>query len=430
MRQYLPLRGVRVLAFEAAFSLPSGTRTLAELGADVVRVGRPARGTPRARYITVVDGGGLSKSSLSLNLGCEEGRDLARQLVARADVVCNNFRPRVMKRFGLDRDALWAIKPDLIILQLTGYGTPGPWQDFPAYGPSTEAAGGMNYLMGDEGDPPVRVGSGVFADQVGGRYAALALIAALVERRRTGRGRYIDLSMAEGITHLLGDAMLRAAATGRPPARHGNRDPHIAPQGIYPCRGTDEWIAISIVTPDQWRSLVDVIGDPALDREQYSTVAGRRREHDLIDARISAWTRGCTKHELAALLQERGIPAGPVQKTSDLPVDPHLIARGAFHPVRHRRPVLGYTAHPHLTTPWRATGHARAALRDYSGDGAENKPVLKRWLGLSARAVARMERAGVLQAAAWSPLPDLPAEPGVPVDPDFGARLGLPAEGA
>jgi crotonobetainyl-CoA:carnitine CoA-transferase CaiB-like acyl-CoA transferase len=133
-RAFRPLRGVRILSFEAAFSLPSGTRTLAELGADVVQVCRPARAS--GDYITVVDGNALSKASLAVNLRHPEGLALARRLALQADAVCNNFRPRVMRRYGLDADALRALNPELIVLQLSGYGTPGPWQDFPAYGPS------------------------------------------------------------------------------------------------------------------------------------------------------------------------------------------------------------------------------------------------------------------------------------------------------
>jgi crotonobetainyl-CoA:carnitine CoA-transferase CaiB-like acyl-CoA transferase len=434
-----------VLAFEAAFSLPAGTRTLAELGAEVVRVSRPARVS--GNYITIVDGGGLSKPSLALDLKHEQARTLARRLAARADAVCNNFRPSVMKRYGLDYTALRAVKPDIIVLQMSGYGTPGPWQDFPAYGPSVEAAGGMNALIGRPDDPPVRVGSGVFADQVGGRYAALALIAALEHRRRTGDGQYIDLSMAEGITHLLGDKILSAARTGRLPERRGNRDALIAPQGVYPCKDeggrtrsardgdevaerdtthpSDSWVALSVRTDAEWRALRDLLDDPMLCDPALECVEARRRAHDAIDAAIAAWTRRHTKDAAAALLQERGIPAGPAQKTSDLPLDPHLAARGAFSLVRHQRPILGHGAHPHLTTPWQATGLARHQLTDIRDDGQDSARILKRWLGLPPREVARLQECGAL----LPPTPLLVQEPPVPantpVDPEFGARLGL-----
>src|SRR5579883_2742348 len=228
MPGWMPLRGVRVLAFEGAFSLPSGTRLLADLGAEVVRVGRP--GGEYGSYIGVIDGIGLNKRSITVDLRTPEGNAVARRLVEKADMVCNNFTPRVMKQFGLDEPALRAIKPDLITLQLSGYGSPGPWQDFQAFGPSTEAAAGMNALMGMPADPPMRVGSGVFADQASGRFTAQALLDALEHRRRTGEGCCLDLSMTECIISLLGASIVYAARTGQAPARTGNRDPLAAPQ--------------------------------------------------------------------------------------------------------------------------------------------------------------------------------------------------------
>jgi crotonobetainyl-CoA:carnitine CoA-transferase CaiB-like acyl-CoA transferase len=234
------------------------------------------------------------------------------------------------------------------------------------------------------------------------------------------------------------------------PARHGNRDPRIAPQGVYPCKDeggrmkdegrhsprlhpssfrlhpSDEWLALSVVTDAQWRALVDLIDDPVLRDPELGTVEGRRRCHDTIDRAIAAWTRTRDKRDAAALLQARGVPAGPVQKTSDLPFDPHLAARGAFHMVRHKRPILGYAAHPHLTTPWRATGRRRAALEDIHDEGEDNRRLLKRWLGLSAAEIRRLEREGALAPVREISVPAQPPPVGAPVFPDFAERLGLP----
>jgi len=442
MRKYRPLRGVRVLAFEAAFSLPSGTRTLAELGAEVVQVARPGAGD--GGYISWVDGAALSKALVSLNLKDAGGLALARQLALSADVVCNNFRPAVMKRYGLDYETLRQEKPAIIVLQLSGYGGPGPWQHFGAFGPSTEAAGGLWMQMGGADDPPMQPGSGVYADQVGGRYAAFAIVAALAERTRTGVGQEIDLSMQEGIIHLLGDALLRTAVTGTPPPRTGNRSETHAPEGIYACLGnsgnaanpqsairnpqSDEWLALSILTDQQWCALRDLLGDPCLADPTLESVTERQRRHDEIDACISAWTRRHEKNAAAEILQARGIPAGPVQRTSELPFDPQYAARGSFQIVKHPRPVLGYDAHPHLTLPWRVAGAERAALTASEGPGADNRRILKRWLGLSAREVRALERSGALVP----PRPFVVNEPpllgarGAAVEPDFAERLRLP----
>lgn len=422
-RRYRPLRGVRVLSFEAAFSLPAATRILSELGADVVRVARPSGDFPP--YTHQTDGSGINKRSLAIDLRHEEGRALARRLVAEADVIANNFRPQVMGRYGLDDAGLRAVKPAIIVLQLSGYGVPGPWQSFPAFGPSVEAAGGMNAAIGGPGDPPVRVGSGVFADQTAGRYAALAVLMALEHRRVTGEGRSIDLSMYAGIVHLLGDLVLQAAGDGQAPLRMGNRAAAVAPQGVYPCRGDDEWLTLSVENDDQWRSLRALIGNPALDRSVFDSLEGRRAGHDRIDEAIAGWTRERSKEEAATLLQQLGVPAGPVQKASDLPFDPQLAFRGAFQQVRHAEPVLGYVAHPHLTLSWSVAGRQRPPLQDARPEGSGNRPVLKDWLGLSAREVAALERSGALISPRRAQVPPGIRPREAQVDPDFAGRLGL-----
>lgn len=419
-KAFLPLKGVRVLSFEVAYSLPAGTRTLAELGAEVVRVVGPGRAS--TTFIGVVDGVFLSKPCLGLNLKHEDGLALAKQLVARADIVCSNFTPTVMPSFGLTPADLQAIRPGLIVLQLSGFGTPGPWANYPAYGPSTEAAAGINALMARETDPPVRIGSGVFADQLGGRFAALALLEALDHRNRTGEGKVIDISMAEALTTLTGHFVVEAQLTGKTAGRPGNRDYHYAPQGIYPCAGNDNWIAITCRTNKQWKRLVRVIGNRHLDDERFDSMDRRWANHDEIDTIISAWTREREKHALAALLQEEGIAAGSVHDVSDPLFDPQLQARGLFQEVEHTEPLLGFTAHPHPTTPWIADGFDRARLTDVRFGGADNTPILKKWLGLRKADVEALQESGAL----LKPVPYGVNKPNaIRVDPHYAEQLGL-----
>lgn len=399
MRQYRPLRGTRVLTLEAAFALPACTRTLADLGAEVIRIGPPSPREGRSPVDRLLDNQDvlLNKSCLSVNLAHEEGRAIVRDLIPRVDVVCNNFRPRVMAKYGLGYQEVARINPQAIVLQLSGYGTPGPWQDFPAFGPSVEAAAGMNALVGDSTYPPMRIGSDIYADQGAARYAVLAIIAALEHRRRTGQGQYIDLSMYEAMVHLIGETVLYAARHGRSPARLGNRHPAIAPQGVYPCRGHDEWVAISVVRDEHWhalRSLLDDVRllDPALD-----TVEERHRHHNRIDAAISDWTRQRRKEDAAQLLQDRGIPAGPVQRPPDIPFDPQYVHRRFLRTVHHRQSILGRREHPHISLGWRVNGFDRPILRDAKGDGADNRPLLRRLLGLTGAEVSRLEKIGALR---------------------------------
>jgi benzylsuccinate CoA-transferase BbsF subunit len=426
LARYRPLRGVRVLAFEVVAALPAATRMLADLGAEVLRVVSPERG---GSLVERLDNVHTNKSTVVVDLRLHEGRELAKRLATRADIVCSNFRPRVLPSYGLDYDSLRALKSDIIVLQLSGYGTPGPWQEFPAYGPSIEAAAGLNALLGEPDEPPQKLGSDVYADYVSGRFAVLALLGALDRRRRTGEGQYIDLSMYESLAHLLGDALLTAAATGEPIPRLGNRDAAIAPQGIYPCAGPDEWLAVSVATDDQWRALRDLIGHPCLTDPCLERLEERRRRHDAIDAGLADWTRRHDKETAARLLQARGIPAGPVAKASDVPFDPQHAHRGFFTMVRHTEPVAERAAHPHTTLPWIVEGSPRPELIEAPQGDREARRILKAWLGMTARDVRRLREAGALRDPApprgeWR---TVVKGPGGPVDPDYAERLGLPA---
>jgi crotonobetainyl-CoA:carnitine CoA-transferase CaiB-like acyl-CoA transferase len=428
LRRYRPLRGLRVLSFEAAFSLPAATRVLAELGAEIVRVGRPVGDFPAYTHRT--DGSAINKGSVSIDLRNDEGRRLALRLAAKADVVCNNFRPHVMPAAGLGYEALRAARPDIIVLQLTGYGVPGPWQGFPAFGPSVEAVAGMDAAIGGPNDPPMKVGSGVNADQSAGRYTVLAVLMALQRRRETGEGRYIDLSMYEAMTHLLGDQVLGAAATGCPPAKLGNRSALCAPQGIYTCAGEDEWVALSVCSDEQWRTLCDLVGAPSLSRLREAGAAERAAMHDAIDVTLNGWTSTQNKDDLAMLLQRHGVPSAPVNKAADMPFDPQLRFRGAYQDVTHPEPVLGYAAHPHLTLAWMTVGRQRPPLEDAHPEGSDNRPLLRSWLGLTAAEVRRLEQAGALLPVRTVAVTQGIRVIGAPVDAGFAERLGLkPADG-
>jgi crotonobetainyl-CoA:carnitine CoA-transferase CaiB-like acyl-CoA transferase len=316
------------------------------------------------------------------------------------------------------------------VLQLTGFGTPGPWQEFPAYGPAVEALGGINAMMGEPGEPPQRIGSSVFADTLAGRYAALALCAALLRRDVTGRGEYIDLSMYECVVSVVGDAVARAARTGTAPPRLNNRSESAAPEGIYPAEGVDEWVAITVADDAQWAALRGLIGDPALDDRSYDGLDGRRRGHDAIDAVISRWTRARSKVEAAESLQEAGVAAGPVQKPRDLPVDPQYDAGGFFQMVRHRQPILGYSSHPHMRLPARFVGHARANLTDHQPEGSAAERILRSWLSATDDRIRQLRGANAFGDAravipAGTPRPWWFGARDAHHDPDYAERLGL-----
>ena len=416
---YLPLKGVRVLAFEVAYSLPAGTRTLAELGAEVLRVAGPGRDS---FYIGVVDGVYFSKECVGIDLKTARGLEIARELVAKADIVCSNFVGGVMEKLGLGYDVLAELNPSVIALQLSGFGAPGPWSTYPAFGPSTEAAGGMNRLIGEDPEPPIRIGSGVFSDQLGGRFAALALIAALEERQRTGKGRHIDLSMVEAISLLVGNTVADAAL-GIEPSRLGNRDRDYAPQGVYRSNGEDDWIAITVKDDRAWNALIAEMGESAPRDPSFASVEGRRSGYAAIDAAIEAWTSGFDNDELARRLQRLGIAAHGVAKSRDPLFDPHLRERGLFRQVAHERPILGYAAHPHPTTPWFPVGYERPDLGDIHFHGHDNIAVLNRWLGYESEQVALLEAEGALIRLAGVEVEDRRTNYR---DADFAEQLQLP----
>lgn len=429
MMPYRPLAGVRILSLEVAASLPAGTRTLADLGADVLRVAEPpGKVNP---YTRIFDSSLINKRSVVLNLREDGPRNLAKRLALVADVVCSNFRPHVMKQFGLSAEELLEIRPELIVLQLTGYGGPGPWSSFPAYGPSVEAAGGMNALMGGHFDLPQRVGGGVFADTLAGRYAALAICGALARRQDNGRGGYIDLSMYECIVTGLGDEVLKTQRTESAPKRIGNRSEHFAPQGVYRCAGEDQWLALSVTSNREWTNFAGLLEEPILKSRELKAVAGRFKQHDLIDACISAWSACRTKEEAAEALQAVGVPAGPVNRPRDLPLDPQYAARGFFQMVRHEQPILGFSAHPHMRVPHKFVGHPDTSLSKHEPEGFRAEEALTDWLDLSAPEVLEM-RANHEFGEPRALLPDGTESPGwfgsrhSTQDVNLGERLGLP----
>ncbi len=422
---FKPLEGIRVLSFETAFALPAGTRALHDLGADVVRVASPA-GNAFGRYVSITDGVFHGKSCVSIDLTLERGRAIARDLAREADVVCNNFRPSVLEKYGLGANALRQMKPELIVLQLSGYGTPGPWSNYPAYGPSTEAAGGLFKLMVEKEERPFRFQTGVFSDQLSGRHAAFAITSALLKRHATGEGATIDLSMTECITHLIGEEVVAASLNDgqltewqQERRRHPNRDRRHAPQGIYRCRGDDEWVSISITSDDAWRALCTFLDDFDPDL----AVEARRASHDAIDRQLSAWTSEQDKDTVMARLQASGVAATAVRTVRDSANDPQFLARQTLQMVQHKEPLLGYDAHPHPPLPWRILGRLRRRFTDFRRTGQDNPAVLKRWLGLRRREISRLETDGVLYR---SDALDMNArQPSSHHDPRFAEIVGL-----
>ena len=337
------LAGVRVLDFTWVLAGPYATRILADFGAEVIKVqsARIARGAEdnQTGYFQTWN---RNKKSITLNLDHPAGRGLALALAAVSDIVVENFSPRVMSNWTLTYQDIQAVKPDLIMLSMSAAGRTGPGKDWLGFGPTLHALSGFTYLTSfSEQDP---LGLGVpYGDVISGLYGALATVAALEYRARTGQGQHIDLSEYEALCTLLGPSLADSSVTRQPGRPQGNGPGEVpaGPHGCYPCRGKDRWCVIAVFNEEEWAALCRVMGDPAW-TEGFSTLAKRKEQATELDSRIGEWTAQHSPEEVVAMLQSARVPAGVVQNAEDLFQDPHLAARNVFRRVSH--PRLGETA--------------------------------------------------------------------------------------
>ena len=322
------LSDVRILDLTRVWSGPLATRILTDFGAEVIKISDPRAPIDRANGTN--NKLNRNKSNLALRLDHEEGRRMFLELVAASDVVVENFRPRVMRNFGLDYERLREIRPDVIMCSMPGFGTTGDYADYPAFGPSVEAMTGLPSMMGYEGGPP-RTSSLAFPDPIAGLNAVAAVMTALRHRRRTGQGQFIDVALNEGPICQIGERIVAHSLTGEQPARVGNAHPDHATYGVYPAAGDDEWVAICVTSNEQWRALSELMNAPAPASEPaYRNASGRVARRAELDAIVSEWTRARDAGEIASALQARGIAAGRVANNRQLLEDPHLNARRFF----------------------------------------------------------------------------------------------------
>ena len=390
-----PLDGVRVLDFTWVVAGPVTTRILADLGAEVIKVER------RGSIDFGERRGGLSgtlmrgKRSVVIDLNDPRGLDLARHLATVSDVVIDNFSARVMTNLGLDYDALAALKPDIICVRMTGFGLTGPDRDHVSYGPTLQALTGYTLLMAEPGGPPAGFGYS-YSDLAGGNLGALAVLAALWHRRRTGRGQLVDLAQLEAVASLVGPVLLARAIDGgvSTPTGNASQEAPGAPHGVYPCAGDDRWIAITVFTDADWDGFVEAIGRPAWTHdERFATGASRLRHAAELDQLVAIWTRGQRAEEAMAVLQRARVAAGLVANAEDLCAhDPQLAARGHFVDVSTPEGrTVRIDGPPFLLseTPARVSGPGPLL-------GEHTDEVLSRILGRSEREIRALREAGVV----------------------------------
>ncbi len=403
----LPLSGVRVLDLTHVYAGPTCTRILADLGAEVIKIEGIGR-IDITRNFCISDNSGAEdfwnragyflfrnagKKSITLDFTDARAVALFRRLVPHADVVAESFTPRVMAQHGLDYGSLRALKSDLIMISLSGYGQTGPWRDHSAYGMGLEPASGISSLTGYPGGGPTRTGIS-FTDPYTGLVGAGAVLAALHYRRRTGKGQHIDLSEQEAAVPVVGYALMDWVLNGRQPARVGNRSPWYAPQGCYPCRGDDSWLVLTVRNDAGWRAFCEAAGHAEwADDERFADVLGRFRHHDELDGLIASWTREQDHGEAMRLLQRAGVIAAAVLNPKEVLFDAHLRERGFFETID--QPGVGPRPVPRQLGA-RSSAFETASPGPAPKLGEHNQEVLQGLLGLSDEEMAQLQEEKVI----------------------------------
>jgi crotonobetainyl-CoA:carnitine CoA-transferase CaiB-like acyl-CoA transferase len=336
-----------------------------------------------------------------LNYAKPGALDVARRLVETSDVVTNNFAAGVMEKLGLGYENLRKLKPDLIMISLSGYGDTGPYREYVAYGPAQVPLSGLSSLTGYKGWPPMQAGFS-YADPNAGVHGAFAILAALYHRKKTGEGQYIDMSQWECAMGLLPEGILEYTMNGREPERDGNRDPLIAPHGVFPSKDrfentgvmVDMWVSIVAADDADFELLAGAIGRPELARDpRFNTAAARKRNEDELDAAISGWTSQRSAAEAEQILQAAGVAAAMCAPNKFVSEDAHLKERGYWVYLDH--PEVG--VQQHCGIPWRMSRTQGKVRAPAPLIGQHTDEVLMQVLGYSEAEVARLRAAGALE---------------------------------
>ncbi len=397
-----PLHGIRVLDLTAWQAGPLATMILGDFGAEVIKVEAPQRldgwrggagldadkAYERSPIWNAIN---RSKLGISLDLARPEGRSLFLRLVVQADVVIENFTPRVMDQLGLGDEVLRAANPQIVTASLSGFGRSGPWRDYAAFAFPTEEVSGMAYLNGEPDGPPVLIGASV-TDAMVAAMGALAVVAALERRARDGVGDAIDLSQIEMLTTTIAAELIEAQVTGADPARRGNERPGLCPHGLYPCLPDGDLVAIAVRDDADWSRLVALMGRPDLVADEtLRTARGRERDRRRIDDAVSAWTTGSEGAALVASLQANGVPAAIAVRALQQAMDEQLWARDFFRVLD--RAEVG--AHPYPGAVVRLTDTPAVIDRPAPLYGQHTEQVLRDILGLTDAELDALHVAGV-----------------------------------
>jgi crotonobetainyl-CoA:carnitine CoA-transferase CaiB-like acyl-CoA transferase len=409
----LPLDGVRVIDFSMGWAGPLCTRTLADLGADVIKIEACKypdwwRGVDRrlayiqgkeyekvARFQIM----NRNKRGITLDLTHPEGLQLAKQLIAGADVVVDNYSVEILPKLGLGYEVLNKINPKLVMMSMSAFGSNSVNRHCRAYGSTLEQGSGYPSVVGFPDDPPT-MSHTAFGDPVGGLNGAAAVLTALIHARLTGQGQFIDLSQIECMMPFAAPWVIAHSIDGKEPVRYGNRHPDFIPRGCFPCAGDDQWIAIAVSSDAMWQRLCGVLGraDWASDNGM-RTAGGRRQREDEIEGAIADWTAGQDPDAAMAELQAANVAAGVMRRPIDMLTDPQLQACAFIQEID--RPFIG--RHPQPSLPIREAGALSSIRLAAPTLGQHNNDILGGLLGLSCETIERLTRDGVIGTAMLGP---------------------------
>lgn len=403
--QSLPLAGIRVVDFSMGWAGPFCTRTLADLGADVIKIEaiqypdwwrgvdrRPAYVIEQkyekvSRFCMM----NRNKRGITIDLTRPEGLALAKRLVADADIVVDNYSVEVLPKLGLGYDVLSKLNPKLVMMSMSGFGAGSTYRSCRAYGSTLEQGSGLPSVIGEENGPPTMIHT-AFGDPIGGLNGCAAVLTAIINARLTGQGQFIDLAQIECVMPFTAPWMI-AAAAGMHPKRYGNRHPDFVPHSTFPCKGDDGWVVVAVSSDVMWPKLCRLIGrcEWASDSSMASAAHRRLRESE-IEAAIAQWTSLRTPDEAMAELQAAGVAAGVARLPIEMLKDPQLRARGFVQKVD--RAFIG--DHPQLSMPFHEASEQYGIRRVAPTLGEHNREVLGGLIGLSDAEMVSLARDGII----------------------------------
>lgn len=397
----LPLAGVRVLDIATFIAAPYCATILGEFGAEVIKIEQPGAGDPFRKFGTPSDRSdsslawlseARSKKSITLDLRTPDGAGLFKRLVAMSDVVCENFRPGTLEKWGIGWDDLKAVNPDLIMLRVTGYGQTGPYKDRPGFARIAHAVGGLTNLAGMPGETPVTPGSTSLGDYLAGLYGTVGVLVALLHRRDGGGGQYIDLGLYEAVFRVLDEVAPAYAREGIIRESEGAGTRNACPHGHFPTQD-GKWVAIACTTDKMFARFADVMNQPELAApERYGPQEKRLAAQDDVIRLVSAWTAARTRDQVMDACLAGGVPAGPLNTIEDIFADPHFKARDDMETIDD--PALGPVVIPGVFPKLSETPGRISNLGPPLGNA--NTEIYRGLLGLSEPELERLRRTGAI----------------------------------